>query len=64
MIKTKASSIEEYIEHRKSENNGNPSKLIGSNGFRMDLTVENYNRLKEICLQRHEDNQRKNKKLS
>lgn len=62
MLKTTVCKIEDYIEKRKKENKGQASKLIGADGFKMDLTIENYNKLKKFCLKRYEEEVNKNRK--
>lgn len=61
MLKTRVCSIEEYVKQRTKENGGKPSKIIGSDGFEMDLTVENYIKLRDEILEKI-DKELENKK--
>lgn len=52
-MKARTGKLEEFIREETEKNNGHPPKLIGANGFRMELTVENFKKLNEICKKRH-----------
>lgn len=46
-MKTQDKKLEDFIERCTAENGGHPPQMIGKNGFRMDLTVENYEKVKK-----------------
>ena len=52
-MKARTGKLEDFIREETKKNNGHPPKLIGANGYRMDLTVENYHKLNAICVERH-----------
>lgn len=53
-MKQRDNKLEDFIERCKAENNGHPPQMMGSNGFRMDLTVENYEKLKKMVREKIE----------
>lgn len=46
---TKNTNLEDYIDYMTKQNHGQPTKLIGPNGFEMLLTHENVDKLKQMA---------------
>lgn len=63
-MKARTGTIKDFIREETKKNNGHPPKLIGANGYRMELTVENFNKLNAICSERHKEYEGKNCKIS
>lgn len=61
-MKARKGTIEDFIREETKKNNGHPPKLIGANGYRMELTVENFHRLNAICGKRHKEYENRNEK--
>lgn len=57
-------TIEQYVEMRKKQNKGHYSQLIGDNGFRIDLTVDLFNKLKAEAEERFDKGQLKSSTTS
>lgn len=47
-MKSKDQKIQDFINRCKTENNGHYPQIVGDNGSRTDLTIDNYENLQII----------------